>query len=72
MSVEYEGNDRLFKIAAGETEATDITKNLVGCYSNISVSDNGIVAANYETASMPAEVVKMNGATHLQLSNFNT
>lgn len=72
MSVEYEGNDRLFKIAANETEATDITKNTIGCYNNISVSDNGIIAANYETASMPAEIVRMNGTTHQQLSNFNT
>ena len=71
MSVEYEGNDRLFKIAAGETEAVDITKNTTGCYSNISVSDNGMVVANYETSSMPAEVVKLNGAAHQQLSNFN-
>ena len=71
MSVEYEGNDRLFKIAAGETEAADITKNTTGCYSNISVSDNGMVVANYETSSMPAEVVKLNGAAHQQLSNFN-
>lgn len=72
MSVEYEGNDRLYKISAGETEATDITKNLIGCYSNISVSDNGIIAANYESSSMPTEIVKINGATHQQLSNFNT
>lgn len=72
MSVEYEGNDRLFKIAAGETEATDITKNTTGCYSNISISDNGIIAANYETSSMPAEAVKMNGTSHQRLSNFNT
>lgn len=72
MSVEYEGNDRLFKISTGETEATDITKNTIGCYSNISVSDNGIIAANYESSSMPTEIVKMNGATHQQLSNFNT
>lgn len=72
MSVEYEGNDRLFKIAAGETEATDITKNTTGCYSNISISDNGIITANYETSSMPAEAVKMNGTSHQRLSNFNT
>lgn len=72
MSVEYEGNDRLFKIAAGETEATDITKNTTGCYSNISISDNGIITASYETSSMPAEAVKMNGTSHQRLSNFNT
>lgn len=72
MSVEYEGNDRLFKIAAGETEATDFTKNTIGCYSNISISDNGIITANYETSSMPAEAVKMNGTSHQRLSNFNT
>ncbi len=71
MSVEYEGNDRLFKITAGETEAADITKNTTGCYSNISVSENGLVVANYETSSMPAEVVKLNGAMHQQLSGFN-
>jgi dipeptidyl aminopeptidase/acylaminoacyl peptidase len=72
MCVEYEGNDRLFAIPAGETEAIDITKNTSGCYSNISISDNRIVVANYEASSMPAEVVKMNAATHQQLSNFNT
>jgi len=72
MSVEYEGNDRLFKISAGETEATNLTKNTTGCYSNISVSDNGVVVANYETSSMPAEVVKINETTHQQLSDFNT
>ncbi len=72
LSVEYEGNDRLFKIAAGETEATDITKNTTGCYNNISISDNAVVVANYESSSLPAEVVRMNGATYQQLSNFNT
>lgn len=72
MTVEYEGNDRIFKIAGGGTEAVDITKNTTGCYSNISVADNGTLVGNYETSSMPAEVVKLNGALHQQLSNFNT
>lgn len=71
MSVEYEGNDRLFIMEAGETEATDITRNTAGCYSNISVSGNGVVVANYETSSMPAEVVKITAATHQQLTSFN-
>jgi dipeptidyl aminopeptidase/acylaminoacyl peptidase len=71
MSVEYEGNDRLFNIAAGETEATDITKNTAGCYSNISVANSGVVVANYETSAMPAEVVKITGAAHQQLTSLN-
>ncbi|MBL0355501.1 MAG: S9 family peptidase [Chitinophagaceae bacterium] len=71
MSVEYEGNDRLFTIAANETAAKPLTNNTTGCYNNISVSTDNIIVSNYESASSPAEVVKISGTAHGAITDFN-
>lgn len=72
MSVENEGNDKLYTIAENETEAKLLTAETQGCYNNVSVSDNNIIVANYESSSMPAEVVRINGSTHQNISDFNS
>lgn len=71
MVVEFEGNDKIYSIPLNETEAKPLTNNSIGCYNNISVSDNNIIVANFESASMPAEVVKINGTDHQAISSFN-
>ncbi|MEP7107902.1 MAG: prolyl oligopeptidase family serine peptidase [Ferruginibacter sp.] len=71
MSAESEGNDKLYSIAAGETEARLMLNNATGCYTNVRVSLNNTVVANYESAVMPAEVVRINAGNHVFISQFN-
>ncbi len=71
MSSESEGNDNIYTIAAGETEARPLLNNTTGCYTNVSVSGNNTVVANYESAAMPAEVVRINANSHEFISQFN-
>ncbi len=71
VSVENEGNDKLYVISENETEATPLTTETSGCYNNVSVSDNNIIVANYESSSMPPEVVKINSGSHQFISDFN-
>ncbi|MFN8244396.1 MAG: S9 family peptidase [Ferruginibacter sp.] len=71
LNAESEGTDRLYLVANGETEARPFVNNSVGCYTNIRVSDNNTIVANYESASMPAEVVRLDANGHSFLSQFN-
>lgn len=71
MSVETEGNDKVYAIAANEIEAKPLFNPSKGCYTNVAVSDNNTIVANYESASAPVEVVKLNAAGHDYVSNFN-
>jgi dipeptidyl aminopeptidase/acylaminoacyl peptidase len=71
LNVENEGHDKLYTIAENETEAKPLTTETRGCYSNVSVSGNNIMVANYESSSMPAEVVKIEGGAHQQITDFN-
>ena len=71
LDVESEGNDKIYTINDNETEAKPLINNEAGCYTNISVSSNNIIVANYESAAAPPEVVRINGNTNKSLTDFN-
>lgn len=71
MSVESEGNDKIYSISENETEAKPLTNAEGGCYTNVSVSSNNVIVANYESALAPTEVVRINGSAHQNLTEFN-
>ncbi|MBC7888739.1 MAG: S9 family peptidase [Ferruginibacter sp.] len=71
LSTESEGNDKLYFVTAGETAARPLLNNSIGCYTNISISGNDAIVANYESAAMPAEVVRIDAGNHQFLSQFN-
>lgn len=71
MSVENEGNDRLYTIAENETEASLLALPQEGSYTNVRVSDNNIIVADYESAMAPSEVVRIEGSSRQYISNFN-
>lgn len=71
LNVESEGNDKIYIINENETEAKSLTNTGTGCYTNISVSSNNIIVANYESALAPPEVVRINGNMHQSLTDFN-
>ena len=74
MSIEDQGNDRLFTldIITGQTKPISNLKD--GSYTGISVSGDGkVIVSLYENASMPPEVVRINtpSKTPSFLSAFN-
>ena len=71
LNAESEGTDRVYIIPTGETEARPFINNSVGCYTNIRVSNNNTIVANYETSGMPPEVVRLNANGHEFLTQFN-
>lgn len=71
LNVETEGNDKIYTIAGNETSAKPLTTATTGCYTNVSVADDGTIISNYESSSMPAEVVKINGGPHTNITDFN-
>lgn len=73
MSIEDEGRDRLVKVSVYTGKVENITSNNKGCYTNISVSEgkNLTIISNYESATMPSEVVKIIGSKHTFISTFN-
>jgi hypothetical protein len=70
MNVESEGNDKIYTIAENQVEAKPLTNNAAGCYTNISMSSNDIIVANYETAAAPPEVVRINGSQSSKYQQF--
>lgn len=71
LSAESEGTDRLYIIPGSETEAKPLINNIVGCYTNIRVAGDNTIVANFESSSLPAEVVKVNTVGHNFLTQFN-
>ncbi len=73
MSIEDMGRDRLLKVSVNTGLVENITTNDKGCYTNISVSEckNAVIVSNYESANMPAEIVKINATKHTFISSFN-
>ena len=71
LDVDSEGNDKIYGIDENEVEAKPLLNNQTGCYTNISVSANNIIVANYESATAPPEIVRINGSTHQSLTDFN-
>lgn len=71
LTVEAEGNDKIYAIAENEVEAKPFINNTVGCYSNTSGSSNNIIVANYASSAAPEEVVLINEGSHQNISDFN-
>ena len=71
LSVEDQGNDKLFSMPVAGGALKSIT-NMRGSFSGISASaDAGVIISNYENAVMPAVVVKISGGTIESLTHFN-
>ncbi len=74
MSIEDQGNDRLAILNINSGQAKVINNLKDGSYTGVSVSlDGKTIVSNYESASMPAEIVKVNDASKapMFLSAFN-
>ena len=75
MNVEDQGLDKIYTIPVAGGKAQLLTTATRGCYTNMSISQsaNTMLVSNYETSSMPPEVVSISKAgEHTLLSNFNT
>ncbi|MBI1782148.1 MAG: S9 family peptidase [Sphingobacteriales bacterium] len=72
MSVEDQGNDKLFSLPVAGGTLQLLSNNPVGCYNAASVSSDGqTILCNYDNASMPPEVVKISNNNHVFISSFN-
>jgi dipeptidyl aminopeptidase/acylaminoacyl peptidase len=61
LNIEDGGNDKIYTLPLSGTHLLPLTKNTVGCFGNVTVSNNGsAVIATYESSTMPAEIVRIN------------
>jgi dipeptidyl aminopeptidase/acylaminoacyl peptidase len=74
LTIEDQGNDKLFTLPVTGTNLQPLTKNTVGCFTNVSASENGVViVASYESSAAPPEIVRVNNiGASTNLSNLNT
>jgi dipeptidyl aminopeptidase/acylaminoacyl peptidase len=74
MSVEDQGRDKIYSLPMNGGEPKVITTGQAGCYGNISVSKIGtpVLVSNFESCSMPPEIVKINtDGSHTFLTKVN-
>lgn len=75
MSVEDQGRDKLMSVSLNGGEVKLLSSAVKeGCITNVSVSQSGgpVLISNYESASMPAEVVRLNtDGSYTMLTSFN-
>ncbi len=74
LSIEDKGIDRLISISINGGAIKYISTGSVGCYTNFSISklDENIMVSNYESSTMPPEVVKiLPDGKHQLLTNHN-
>lgn len=75
LSIEDQGNDKLFTMPVAGTTLQPLTKNTVGCFTSVSASENAnVIVASYESSTAPPEIVRVNNTTgaSTNLSNLNT
>jgi dipeptidyl aminopeptidase/acylaminoacyl peptidase len=73
MSVEDQGNDRIFVADVSKGNATPLT-TMNGAFTSVTVSADGkVVVSNFESAVKPAEIVRINTtpANPLFITKFN-
>ena len=74
LNVEDQGRDKIYTLSINGGEAKVLNKDIPGCLTNLRLSEgaNSILVSNYESATMPAEIVKINsdGST-VELTSFN-
>ncbi|MGE5105926.1 MAG: S9 family peptidase [Sphingobacteriales bacterium] len=72
MSVEDQGNDKLYSLPVSGGDLKLLSNNPVGCYNSPSVSADGqTILCSYDNACMPPEVVKISNNNHTFISTFN-
>ncbi len=60
LSVEDGGNDKLYTIPIAGGTPKPLTKNSIGCFSNLAAARNGnVIIASYESSTMPSEIVRI-------------
>jgi dipeptidyl aminopeptidase/acylaminoacyl peptidase len=75
LSVEDQGRDKIYSLPLQGGPITPLSGGTRGCYSELSVSrDGNVIVANYDDASTPAEVVRINNASnsHVNISAINS
>lgn len=77
LNAQDQGHERVFSLPSTGGVVKPLMENAKGCYGNVSVSSQGkepVIVAAYESAIMPAEIVRipLKGGQHQQLSFFNT
>ena len=67
------GSDKIFALALSGDALKQLSTATAGCYTNVSAAQsNNVLIANYESASSPPEIVKINAdGTHTVLTGFN-
>ncbi|MBK9732348.1 MAG: S9 family peptidase [Chitinophagaceae bacterium] len=74
MSVEDQGRDKIYTLSVNGGDPKSLSAATMGCFTNINlgIANNQVLLANYETASSPAEIAKLNAdGTHVMLTTFN-
>ena len=73
LSINDTANDKLYTLPLSGSSPQRLTKAAAGCFTNVTISDNGgVMVANYESSVMPPEIVRINtNGAHTFLSNFN-
>ncbi|MEO6166291.1 MAG: S9 family peptidase [Chitinophagales bacterium] len=74
ISVEDQGRDLIYSIPLNGGDAKVISGATTGCFTNISaaVANSQLLVVNYETASSPSEIAKLNAdGTHIPITKFN-
>lgn len=75
MTVEDQGNFKLYSITKNSIVAKPLIDNSIGGYSSVSVSGGTtpVIVANYESSIMPPEVARINPVikSHEYISSFN-
>jgi len=74
MSVEDQGRDKIFSLAVNGGEPKVVSQTTTGCNSGVSVSTGSelVIVSNYESATMPAELVKLSAeGKNIPLTKFN-
>ena len=73
LSINDTANDKLYTLPLSGSSPQLLTKTPAGCFTNVTISDNGgVMVANYESSVMPPEIVRINtNGAHTFLSNFN-
>jgi|APTNR8051073442_1049403.scaffolds.fasta_scaffold00093_52 dipeptidyl aminopeptidase/acylaminoacyl peptidase len=74
MSVEDQGRDKIFSLSINGGEPKVLSQATTGCHTGVSVSTGSelVIVSNYESASMPAELVKLGAeGKNISLTKFN-